>query len=112
MHLILKWKSNSNNVYTLGKLSKKECYIFEINEDELKRAIQDGCMGIGNFSLLNKIEKSDELFDFFKYRIVDKNSPKVEMYLKKYDLKKYDEMKILEITGARSVNDRYWLEKE
>ena len=112
MHLILKWKSNLGNIYNLGTLSKEKEYIFEINEEELKKAIQDGCMGIGNFSLLNKIEKSNELFDFFKYRIVGKDSSRVEIFLKRYGLKEYDDMKILEITGARSVNDRYWLERE
>lgn len=112
MHLMLKWKSKRNNVYDLGVLSKENYkYIFRINEKQLKKAIEDGCMGIGNFSLLNNIEVSDELFDFFKYRIVRKNSPKLNEMLKKYNLEKYDEMEILKITKAKSVNDRYWVEE-
>lgn len=112
MHLMLKWKSKRNNVYDLGVLSKEnDKYIFRINEKQLKKAIEDGCMGIGNFSLLNNIEVSDELFDFFKYRIVRKDSPKLNEMLKKYNLEKYDEMEILKITKAKSVNDRYWVEE-
>lgn len=112
MHLILKWSSNSGNIYGLGILSKQEnTYIFELNEDELKRAIEDGCMGIGNFSLLNKVEKSKELFSFFKNRIVSKDSWKVDELLKKYKLQEYDDMKILAITKGRSINDRYWVEE-
>lgn len=112
MHLILKWSSNSGNVYSLGILSKQEdTYIFKLNENELKNAIQDGCMGIGNFSLLNKVETSTELFDFFKTRIVSKDSWKLEELLKKYKLQEYDDMKILAITKGRSINDRYWVEE-
>lgn len=112
MRLILKWSSNSGNIYSLGILSKqKNTYIFEINESELKKAIQDGCMGIGNFSLLNKVEKSTELFQFFKTRIVSKESWKVEGLLKKYGLQEYDEMKILAKTKGKSINDRYWVEE-
>ena len=112
MHLILKWSSNSGKVYSLGVLSKKEeKYIFEINEQELKNAILDGCIGIGNFSLLNRVETSNELFDFFKNRIVSKDSWKTKELLKKYKLHEYDEMKILSITKARSINDRYRVEE-
>ncbi len=112
MHLVLKWMSNSKKQYDLGILSKeKDKYIFEINEDELKKAINDGCMGIGNFSLLNKREESKELFSFFKHRIVNENSWKVKELLEKYKLNQYDDMKILAITKGRSINDRYWVEE-
>lgn len=113
MHLMLKWKSKFNNIYNLGVLTKEnDKYIFKIDEEQLKRAIQDGCMGIGNFSLMNNVEISDELFDFFRYRIVSKDSPRVREYLNKYNLEEYDDMEILRITGAKSVNDRYWVEEE
>ena len=77
----------------------------------MKKAIQDGCIGIGNFTLLNKREESSELFSFFKNRIVSKDSWKVEKLLKQYGLEEYDEMKILAATNGRSINDRYWLEE-
>lgn len=112
MHLMLKWKSKRDKIYELGILSKEnDKYIFKIKEKQLKNAVKDGCMGIGNFNLLNSVEISDELFDFFKYRIVDKNSPKLPEILKKYKLDKYDDMEILKITKAKSANDRYWVEE-
>ena len=112
MNLILKWKSKQDNIYELGVLTKEnDMYIFKINEKELKLATHDGCMGIGNFSLLNNVEKSLVLFDFFKNRIVDEDSPKLQKILKRYNLKKYDDMQILKFTGARSMNDRYWVEE-
>lgn len=112
MHLMLKWKSKRDNIYELGILSKENNkYIFKIDEEQLKKAIKDGCMGIGNFNLLNNVEVSDELFDFFKYRIVSEDSPKLQEMLKKYNLKEYDDMKILKISQAKNVNDRYWVEE-
>lgn len=112
MHLMLKWKSKLGNIYDLGILTKEnEKYIFKINQNQLKEAINDGCMGIGNFTLLNEIEESNVLFDFFKYRIVGVDSPKLPDLLKKYKLKEYDDMEILKITKAVSANDRYWVEE-
>ena len=112
MNLTLKWKSKQGNIYELGVLTKEnDMYIFKINEKGLKLATHDGCMGIGNFSLLNNVEKSLKLFDFFKNRIVDEDSPKLQKILKRYNLKKYDDMQILKFTGARSMNDRYWVEE-
>lgn len=112
MRLMLKWQSNSNHIYHLGILSKEnEKYSFEINEEELKKAILDGCMGIGNFSLLHKKEESQDLFDFFKSRIVSKDSWKLKDLLRKYKLEQYDDMKILAITKGKSMNDRYWVDE-
>lgn len=112
MHLMLKWRSKRNNIYELGILSKEnDKYIFKIDEEQLKKAIKDGCMGIGNFSLLNNVEISNELFDFFKYRIVSEDSSKLDEMLRKYNLEKYDDMEILKITQAKSANDRYWVEE-
>lgn len=112
MHLMLKWKSKRDNIYQLGILSKENNkYIFKIDEEQLKKAIKDGCMGIGHFNLLKNIEVSDELFDFFRYRIVGKDSPKLQELLRKYNLEKYDDMEILKITQAKSANDRYWVEE-
>lgn len=112
MKLLLKWKGISNNIYNLGILSKNsEKYVFEINEYELKKAILDGCMGIGSFDLMKNKVESNDLFEFFNSRIVSQESWKLPDLLKEYGLKKYDKMKILKATQARSVNDRYWVEE-
>lgn len=112
MKLVLKWMSKEKRQYSLGVLEKIDGkYIFETNEVELKKAIQDGCMGIGNFTFLEKRMESEELFTFFKSRIPDKNSWKINEVLKKYNLDEYDEMKLLLAKQGRSINDRYWVEE-
>ena len=36
---------------------------------------------------------------------------KLEEMLRKYNMEEYDDMEILKITQAKSVNDRYWVEE-
>lgn len=70
MHLMLKWRSKRNNVYELGILSKEnEQYIFKIDEEQLKKAIKDGCMGIGNFSLINNAGISNDCLTFLNIEL-------------------------------------------
>ena len=67
MKLVLKWMSKEKRQYSLGVLEKIDGkYIFETNEVELKKAIQDGCMGIGNFTFLEKRMESQVPFIFRK----------------------------------------------
>ena len=42
---------------------------------------------------------------------MSKDSPKLEEMLRKYNMEEYDDMEILKITQAKSVNDRYWVEE-
>lgn len=113
MILKLMWKDKNDNAYHIGNLTKKEeTYIFEIKENNLKHAIKQGCMGIGEFDLLKNYYTSKELFEFFKQRIPDKNHPHIDKILKKYELKKYNEMLLLEKTKGLLMTDRYFIEKD
>lgn len=112
MKLVLKWKKNEN-IFSLGVLEKKENnFIFTINETELKNAIKHGCMGIGNFDFLKTVYVSEELFDFFKFRIPSRTHVDIENILKEYNLKEYDEMELLKITKAKEATDNYYVEEE
>ena len=107
--LELLWKSNKNEIYKLGVLSyKKNKYLFKINREQLKKAIKKGCYGIGNFDLKKDEYISDNLFDFFENSLPDLEDEKKIM--KKYNIKEYDKMKILEITKGKMYKDRYYLE--
>lgn len=111
MELFLKWKKD-NNVFILGKLEKIDNkYIFTINEDMLKQAIKNGCMGIGTFDLLKDRYESENLFEFFANRIPSKNSIKINEILEKYNLKEYDEMELLRKTKAKFATDNYYVEE-
>lgn len=112
MKLLLKWESKEKRQYSLGVLEKRDDkYVFEIDEQELKNAIKDGCVGIGNFNFLEKKIVSDKLFTFFKNRIPTENNWKIGRILKKYNLKEYDKMELLKLTKGKSINDRYWVEE-
>ena len=107
MKLELKWKE-----YSIGILEKIEDeYIFKINDDELRKAIKQGCMGIGNFDLLKTEYRSKELFPFFKNRIPDKDNINIREILEQYGLKRYDEMELLKNTLGELATDNYYLEK-
>lgn len=112
MILKLIWKDKNQNVYHIGNLSKtKETYVFEIIEDNLKKAIKAGCMGIGEFDLLKNCYKSEELFDFFKQRIPSKDYKYINEILEKYELEEYDEMILLQKTKGQMMTDRYYIEE-
>jgi len=105
------WSDINDNKYLLGELNKDDgYYYFEINEDGLKMALRQGCFGIGRINILEKINKSEELFDFFKNRIPPKDNQDIDRFLKSIGLEEYDEYEILKRTGARLVTDRYFLE--
>lgn len=106
------WSDINDNRYLLGEFYKKEgFYYFEINEEGLKIALKHGCFGLGKINILEKVNKSEELFDFFKNRIPPKGNPDINRFLKSIGLEEYDEYEILKRTGARLITDRYFLEE-
>ena len=112
MVLYLKWIGKSNRVYILGKLFKEQDeFVFTIDEKELKEAISDGCFGIGSFDLLQSEYRDKELFDFFKKRIISRENPNIDEFLKSHNLEEYDEMEILKVTKAELGTDRYFVEE-
>lgn len=113
MILKLMWKDRNKNIYHIGNLLETEgIYVFQIIEENLKQAIKAGCMGIGEFDLLNTYYKSEELFDFFKQRIPSKDYKYINEILERYELKEYDEMLLLQKTKGQLMTDRYYLEKK
>lgn len=108
--LELYWKDINNNNYHIANLDKvNKIYTLDIIEEELKNAIKKGCMGIGNIDLLKNHYESEELFSFFLQRIPSKDNYNIDSILKKYGMKEYDEIKLLELTEGKSLTDRYYL---
>ena len=111
MNLELYWKKGED-VFKLGILRKEDDeFVFSINEDELKSAIKNGCMGIGNFDLLKNEYRSNELFSFFKNRIPSEDNINIKEILAKYGLENYDEMQLLRHTRGELATDNYYLEE-
>ena len=111
MKLQLIW-SKDEEKYKLGILEKNnEEYIFKINEEELKKAIKKGCVGIGNFDLLKNEYRSNELFPFFQNRIPQKDNINIKEILAEYNMKSYDEMELLKNTLAQLATDNYYVEE-
>ena len=105
------WEDNENNKYMLGQLYKKDnYYYFEKNQDGLTMAINHGCFGLGNIDLTKDINKSENLFSFFKNRLPNKNNPNIKDLLKSYNLEEYDEYALLERTHGCLLTDKYYLE--
>lgn len=107
MVLNLYWKDIEGNSYRLGKLYKKDKYYFDIDREELKKATHKGCFGIGEINILEDHHESNTLFKFFENRI----PINVEEIMKIFNIKEYDEMLILKITGGKLNTDRYYLEE-
>lgn len=110
MVLNLYWMDINKNNYCIAKLERNNShYTLYINEKELKSAIKNGCMGIGNINFLSSKYESIELFSFFKNRIPNENNPKIKNILEQYGLKEFDEMELLKATGGKLRTDRYYL---
>ena len=110
LKLNLFWEDKEKNTYNLGILYKEnELYKFDIFEENLRKAIKNGCYGIGNFVFLNMHYESEELFDFFENRLPNEEDCKKLMQL--YNIEKYDVLEILKMTQGRKFTDRYWIEE-
>lgn len=109
--LYLKWKDVNKKVYTIATLYRHEGYYYlMIQKEEMEKAKNNGCSGIGNINTNEAGYKSKELFDFFKNRIVSKDNEAIDEILKEYGLTKYDEMKLLKATKGILGTDRFYLE--
>lgn len=109
--LYLKWKDINNQIYTIATLYKYEDYYYlMINKEEMQEARKKGCCGLGNIDTNEAGYKSKELFSFFKNRIISKDNEFIDEFLKQYELKEYDEMKILKKTKGVLGTDKYYLE--
>ena len=110
MKLNLNWKKGEE-IFNLGILERKDdIYFFTINYDELKKAIKKGCVGIGNFDLLQKQYQSKKLFSFFKNRIPSKDDIKINEILEMCGIDYYDEMILLKNVRKSNV-DNYYIEE-
>lgn len=69
------WEDSNNNSYKIGILAQidGDFYLKMNNSNASALAFSKGCIGLPGFQL-DKIYKSSQLFDFFKYRILDKKS--------------------------------------
>lgn len=110
MKMNLYWKDIDGNIYNIGTLLKGNKYIFLLNDEEYKKAQQNGCAGIGNLG--NGNQESEQLFQFFKERIPGKDSPRLKKILEIFNMETYDEFELLRRSKAKVITDRFFLEEE
>ena len=69
------WEDTEKNAYRIGVLAQidGQFYLKMNNNNTSTIAANKGCIGIPGFQV-DKIYKSSQLFDFFKYRILNKKS--------------------------------------
>ena len=109
MILFLYWKDIEGNIYRLGTLIKAEKYKFILNDEEYKKAMKNGCSGIGNLAKEN--DESDVLYQFFRERIPSKDSPRLEKFLKLFNIETYDDMELLKKSKGIVATDRFFIEE-
>lgn len=110
--LNLFWKDKNEEIYNLGVLYKEnEIYKFDVFEETLKKAVKNGCYGIGNFTFLTTHYESHFLFDFFANRLPDKEDEDCKKIMQLYNLDSYDDMELLKSTRGILFTDNYWVEE-
>jgi len=108
-YFYVKWKDKDNKEYIVAFLAKKEnryYFIYNHNEKMLKEAQSKGFTIIPTF-VDKKMYVSNNLFGFFKRRIPEEN--RIELW--ENLIQEYDECELLAITGAKSFNDDYSVER-
>lgn len=110
MKMNLYWKDIDGNTYNIGTLLKENKYIFLLNDKKYKKALQNGCAGIGNLG--QGKQESEQLFQFFKERIPGKDSPRLKKFLEIFDMEDYDECELLRRSKAKVITDRFFLEEK
>ncbi|NMB18890.1 MAG: DNA-binding protein [Erysipelothrix sp.] len=100
-YLYLIWKEPiSRRNYIVGQLSKNSQYEFSYGH-EVDDAIKNGFELLIPFNEIDEVYKSDTLFPTFSSRLPDSKRRGIERILAKYDLKEFDEYKLLKRSGAR-----------
>ncbi len=100
-YLYLIWKEpTTRRNYVVGQLSKNSQFEFSYGF-EVKDAIEKGFELLISFEDLEKVYKSDTLFPTFSSRLPDRKRRGIEKILAKYDLKEFNEYKLLKRSGAR-----------
>lgn len=100
-YIYLIWKDpTSRRNYTVGQLTKNSQYEFSYGQ-EIDEAIKKGFELLIPFEDIDKIYKSDTLFPTFSSRLPDSKRRGIKGILAKYDLKEFDEYRLLKRSGAR-----------
>ncbi len=97
----LNWADNHKNQYRVGLLAQvAQSFYFVIKDEKnAESAYKRGFVGISGFKT-NKIYKSDELFDFFKSRILNKSNSNVcEQLIETNGTSMVDSFSLEEING-------------
>lgn len=117
-YLYLKWFDiKTNKKYVIGALYKKDNkYYFKLVKgySKIAKKINFPSNTIP-FNNENKIYESKNLFSIFKIRLPDITKYTEEEFkelLKEYNLKDYDEFKLLEITKGMLRDDNFIVEGE
>lgn len=92
------WEDRLKNIHQIGVLAKLEKYFYFIVKDEknAKEAYTNGFNGVPGFKS-NKVYRSEELFDFFKFRV-----------FKTSDVNYCEELRK---TKGRSMTDSFFVEE-
>lgn len=91
----------SGSKYIIGQLSKNSSQYEFCYGHEVQKAINKGFKLVIPFDDISTVYKSDVLFPAFSSRLPDSKRSGIEKILAKYDLKEFDEYKLLKRSGAK-----------
>lgn len=117
----VKWKDSKKCEHVVGLLCySNNKYFFKYNPDyRNEENIPSGFNGVPSFGRIVNLEEeqkekifamrsSDELFPFFKMRIVKENEKEI---WQSYGLEEYDECKLMALTKGKMPTDSFFVEE-
>lgn len=107
-YIYIAWQDDKTREWLpVAKLEKTEKdYLFSYTQGASR---SPNFSGLGRMNDLGKVYSSKEIFPFFKNRILSKNRPDYQKYIKWLGLEgnNYDEMELLSISSGSRATDSY-----
>ena len=94
--------------YKVGILYKENgVFYFKYIVENVKKAQEEGFPLLIAFPQINATYENPQLFAVFGARLPDKTRPEIDVILKEYNMKEYDEFELLKRSGAKLPTDNY-----
>ena len=102
------WKNKDGESFKVGELSKRpDKYYFRYDIEGVKKAEAYGFLPLPYFPIIDAKYFREGLFRSFSKRLPGHGKKDINSVLKEYNLKKYDDLKLLEKSGGAMPTDSF-----
>ena len=102
------WKNKDGESFKVGELSKRpDKYYFRYDIEGVKKAEAYGFLPLPYFPIIDAKYFREGLFRSFSKRLPGHGKKDINSVLKEYNLKKYDDLKLLEKSGGVMPTDSF-----